>query len=66
MCIDRRYHVNEHDRKYNPEHFSRRYDDLLALIRLVGSAPLGTIRSRSFSQAKGNEKLGIQGQRILH
>eukprot|EP00959_Pyramimonas_sp_CCMP1952_P314196 6577250-Pyramimonas_sp.AAC.1 len=66
MCIDRRYHVNEHDLKYNPEHYSRRYDDLLALIRLVGPAPLSATWSQSSSQAKGNEKPGVQGQRILH
>ncbi|CAK0852478.1 unnamed protein product [Prorocentrum cordatum] len=37
MCIFRRRYVNEHDRKCVPERFSRRCDDLLALIRLTGA-----------------------------
>eukprot|EP00959_Pyramimonas_sp_CCMP1952_P192671 4028732-Pyramimonas_sp.AAC.1 len=66
MCSDRRYHDNEHERKYNPENFSRRHDDLHVLIRLERSAPQRTTRSQSFTQDKGNEKLVGQGQQILH
>eukprot|EP00959_Pyramimonas_sp_CCMP1952_P347021 7267915-Pyramimonas_sp.AAC.1 len=35
-------------------------------IRLVGSAPLSSIRSLAFSQNKNNQKQGIKGQRVLH
>eukprot|EP00959_Pyramimonas_sp_CCMP1952_P233552 4881142-Pyramimonas_sp.AAC.1 len=66
MCVDPKSYRNDNDRKFVPEAFSRRYNDMLALIRIVGSAPLGSIRSQAFSQSKNHQKQGIKGQRVLH
>eukprot|EP00959_Pyramimonas_sp_CCMP1952_P345524 7235831-Pyramimonas_sp.AAC.1 len=66
MGIDKKRYTNEHDRKYVPVNFSRRYNDLLALIRLTGAFPLTAIRSQAYAAPKNNSKQGIKGQRILH
>ena len=66
MCIGYRMYRFSRRRTYTPETFSRRFNDLLALIRIVGFAPLSVLRSQSFAQAKNNGKLGIKGQRVLH
>ena len=44
MGIDRTRYANQHDGKFIPESFSRRYNELLAFMRLTGAAPLSAIR----------------------